>query len=152
VFLLISMEDNSSMFVTCVELWQGAGSSPYEVLIEEGVYDYFLSKIENSFYDINNNPVSDSIYRGLCIPRDFYKLGDIIESKHPHSWSEEYQMASNFTGDDGIVLILSPKQPLKGLSICHFDNSFYNENEVILSALKLRVVEIDGKDFHVEVV
>lgn len=138
-------------FVECVELWQGAGPSPYEVLIEEGVYDYFLDVLQNSFYDIQNNPVSEFIYRGLCIPKDLYKLGDIIKFDHPHSWSEDQTMASNFSGDNGILLVLSPKQPLKGLSICSFSDALYNEEEIILCPLELRVVKIEGNEFYVEV-
>ena len=141
----------------CVELWQGAGSRPYEVLIEEGVYDDFLKLIEDSFYDIEQNQISHLIYRGLFVEKDRYKVGDIIEFEYPHSWTENYDMALNFTGnyeseEKGIILSLAPKHPLKGISICGFNDKFYDEEEIILCPLKVRVLKIEDDIYEVEVV
>lgn len=141
----------------CVELWQNAGSRPYEVLIEEGIYDQFFEIVKNSFYDINQNPISGWIYRGLFVEKDKYKVGDIIEFQYPHSWTENYNTALNFSGnyedeEKGIILSLAPKQPLKGISICGFGDELYDEEEIILFPLKLKVIGIKNNNYKVEVI
>jgi hypothetical protein len=139
---------DTPIFKQCVELWQGAGSNPYEVLIEQGVYQNFVNMLENSIYDISNNPISEFIYRGLYDKS--YEVGDIIEFEFPHSWTEYYETASDFKGDKGVILRFSPKQTLRGIFIGSFNCDFYDEEEIILCPLKLKVTKVIGDDVYVE--
>ncbi len=145
----------SEILIKCIELWQQAGDKPHEVLIQEGVYEYFLSELEKNVYDINENPSSDKIYRGLSGIRP--KKGDYIEFQHPHSWTEDYEVALHFKGDpgtdnEGVILCLTPNKLLKAMNVeSVLSNTFYHESEIIVEPLKLKVVRIqENGDVEVE--
>ena len=114
-----------------LELWSQAGNRPYEVLIEKGLYDQFLEILNSQSYHIE-----DKLYRGLCYCSEIR-----MENEHPTSWSLDMETALNFTNREvgSTVLCLGSDYPIHAIES---DNDYYQENEVVIAPIDLRIVNI----------
>jgi hypothetical protein len=123
-----------------VELWIQAGPNPYEVLMDEGVYEEFLDLLESSSY-ISDVP----LYRGLCLQGNELDL----EYPYPTSWTEELSMASNFAPPEcgGVVLKLDSRSPLRAIHTNEVD-FFQSEDEHDHEHDRIRNVEYESEDEH----
>jgi hypothetical protein len=135
--------DNDSLLIQCLQLWDQAGQRPYEVLIEEDVYDFFLDVLDHASYNLEDNPISEYLYRGTS--KNNIEIGTIITYDHPSSWSESYEVAERFIIPPGknpirTILCLTSETPLR--AIYNFENS-YEESEVIVAPIRLEIFDKD---------
>jgi len=127
------------MLNKALSYWNEAGERPYEVLIEEGLYDYFITHIQKQSLLIEGN-----IYRGT--KRHFQlKIGETLRYENPTSWTTNFEIAKRFIEgvDKPVILVLSSFQPLK--AIFNYNNT-YQEEEVIIDTMTLRVINKDQND------
>ena len=115
-----------------LQLWDQAGERPYEVLIEEGVYDEFLRYLDSSRVYLDG-----PIFRGTRRHQGLVK-GDLLDYGYPTAWTTRVETAFNFVqGEERpVILALSSNELVKGI-----DNPYntYGENEVVLAPITLRV-------------
>ena len=67
----------TSQLEYALKLWDQAVERPYEVLIEEGLYDQFIEVLQTQQYILQNN-----IFRGTVRHWEL-KEGDKLEYKYP---------------------------------------------------------------------
>lgn len=110
-------------------LWDQAGERPYEVLIQEGLYDEFMDILSSSSICTNAN-----IYRGTMRHLDL-QVGDFFTYDYPTSWTKNIKVATNFIDPGQVILCIKPSC-LKALPNPY--NS-YGEEEFILHPTKFQV-------------
>ncbi len=117
-----------------LELWEQAGERPYEVLIEEGLYDEFLRELNSSLVQLDG-----SLLRGTRRHQELTK-GRSLDYTYPTAWSTSFESAFHFVEEEErpVILSLSSKRPIKGVFNPY---NTYQEEEVILAPLRLRVTE-----------
>ena len=92
-----TLEKEGSLLRDCLEMWDEAGDNPYEVLKEEGVYDFFMNVL-----NAQSVTLCDHIYRGTLRHGEL-KVGDTIEYTLPKSWTFNIKTASEFIEVDPVV-------------------------------------------------
>ena len=119
-----------------LELWDSAGENPYEVLQEEGLYDFFMSVLNEQKLVLNC-----PLYRGT-VRHSESNVGDKINYVYPKSWTASFEMGSEFIkiGTEGykgaVILRFTSKNPVKGIPNPYNSN---NEDEVVLAPMTLLI-------------
>lgn len=122
---------DSEEIKACKEFWTSAGPKPYEVLIEENLYDKFLSHLEVQKF------TAEDIYRGT-IRHQNMEIGDTLFYKFPTSWSLSYDQAHNFVGEFKNPVILQIKNA-ENIKAIFNDCNYLGEEEVIVSPMIMKV-------------
>lgn len=113
-----------------VSYWVAAGEQPYEVLIEENIYETFLELLKTKKYQIY-----DKLYRGLYNTYDVH-----MDNIHPTSWTTHYETALNFVNhSNGTILCLTSQSAICATEV---KNDYYDEKEVIIFPIRLKTVSI----------
>jgi len=113
--------------------WAEAGEKPYEVLIEEGIYDFFIDHLLNSSLKLNG-----CIYRGTRRHADL-EIGEKLLYTYPTSWTYNKNIAKLFVEEsqNGVILILCSKNPIQAIE--NHQNS-HGEDELVVNPLSLEIV------------
>ena len=126
--------DDLSLCAT-LQLWNYAGERPYEVLIQEGVYDQFVDHLKSQTYDFDQD---EYIYRGTRRHSEL-EIGGVLEYTYPTSWTLDRDMSMRFIEGEsnGVILAFRSDQPI--MAMYNEENS-YEELEVIVYPITLIVI------------
>nr|WIL02946.1 hypothetical protein Cbor_119 [Cedratvirus borely]WIL03407.1 hypothetical protein Cplu_114 [Cedratvirus plubellavi] len=116
-----------------LRIWDQAGERPYEVLMEQGLYDEFMSILSSSTIC-----TEDLIYRGTMRHLDL-QVGDRFTYSYPTSWTADIKVATNFIEPGRAILCIEPSC-LRALPNPY--NS-YGEEEFILYPASFQVFAIE---------
>jgi hypothetical protein len=122
-----------------LQLWEQAGFHPSEVLKEQGVYDDFL----NYLYE---NPLTNSEILSRGVSNIPHEIGTIVQYNVPTSWSLFDESAFMFISGMKNAAILDLKIPAGMPGIVNTENT-YDEGEVILAPLKLKIVDVQPYEY-----
>lgn len=123
----------SHLLEETLSYWDQAGERPYEVLREQGLYEFFIAQLSKQSLVIEGK-----IYRGT--KRHFQlEIGETLLYTYPSSWTYDLEIAHRFVDGEAnqVILVLSSIQPIKAIE--NSQNS-YGEDEVIIHPITLRVI------------
>lgn len=125
------MESNTLKYI--LQLWDQAGSSPHEVLIEENLYNKFMKFLQDEKINLDT-----PLYRGI---QQYFDIESetMIRCTFPTSWSLDINVAYNFIEGDTnpTILKLCPGTNIRAI----FNNeNTYGENEMIVYPTDLTIV------------
>ena len=132
--MLSDIYDDQDLLEEVLSYWDQAGQRPYEVLIEQGLYEFFLGQLEKASLMLENK-----IYRGTGRHSQL-GVGDILLYTYPTSWTYDLDTAKLFVEElpNGVILVFSSDQPIKAIE--NHKNT-YREDEVIIHPLNLKVIK-----------
>jgi hypothetical protein len=132
--IIVGIGVEMSSFETILQTWDQAGQRPYLVLQELGLYDQLLQMLNDSKMNF-----SDSIFRGTVRHFDL-QPGDVLNYEYATSWSDNLPNAMNFVDGTATPVILKFTSEREIGAVPNHCNT-YDENEVIIEPLRLRVVK-----------
>ena len=126
-------EEKHSPLEEALTLWDQSGEKPYQVLKDEGLYDFFMEVLSKSYIEV------PTLYRGTRRHSE-KKTGDIITYDEPSSWTVDREVALRFVEEEEVPVILRliSLEPIRAI-----ENTFnsYGEKEYVVYPLKLKIVK-----------
>jgi hypothetical protein len=118
-----------------LQLWDQAGERPYEVLIQEHLYERFIRVLESQQFKLTY-----TIFRGTARHSEL-DTGDKLLYPYPTSWSSSFGCAKQFIEEVKWPVISSLNQNLNITIKALFNNqNTYNEKEIIIAAITFKIL------------